>query len=41
MTIIDENKSSKKYEYLEFVEFQEMICRIAIYTFPFEESVEN
>jgi len=41
MTIIDENKNSKKYDFLEFVEFQEMICRVAIYTYPNEESVEN
>ena len=30
MTVIDEFKSMNKYSYLVFVEFLEMLCRIAL-----------
>ena len=29
MTVIDDQVNQKKYQYLEYVEFLEMICRIA------------
>jgi hypothetical protein len=33
MSVIDEFKHEKKYSYLLFVEFQEMICRASIVGF--------
>ena len=30
MTILNEARDAKKYDYLTYVEFQEMLCRIAI-----------
>ena len=33
MTIHDEYKYMEQYQYLIFIEFQEMICRVALKTF--------
>ena len=41
MTIYDEYKDHKKYFYLNFVEFQEMICRIALITYDEQETVDH
>ena len=41
MTIIDENKNMNKYNYLLFVEFLEMLCRLALILFKEHDTVEN
>jgi len=40
MTIINESTQEAKYSYLEFVEFQEMLCRVAILGFDDIYAVE-
>ena len=40
MTIINEDKNMEKYYYLVFVEFQEMICRLAHYAFKDIETIQ-
>lgn len=41
MTIYDEEFNSKKYDYLLFVEFQEMLCRICVVGFDPEVFYES
>lgn len=40
MTIHDEYKHDYKYHYLKFVEFQEMVCRIAMLGFEEQDTVD-
>ena len=43
MTVLDEKNSRerKKYDVLQFVEFLEFICRVALTTFKYQETVET
>lgn len=40
MTVLDEYKNMNKYNYLVFVEFQELICRLALTCFKEYDTVE-
>ena len=40
MTVLDEPKSIRKYDYLYFVEFLEFLCRIAIVGLAIVDTVE-
>jgi len=40
MTVSDEEKNIKKYEYLYYVEFQEMVCRMAFIGFYEQEPIQ-
>ena len=41
MTILDENQNINKYTYLSFVEFLDMLCRIAIICVSSEEPLHQ
>lgn len=40
MTVIDEVKNMKKYDYLSFVEFLDFLCRVAIVAITIVDSIE-
>ena len=40
MTVINESEDLMKYEYLLYVEFLEMICRIALVGIQMEDLIE-
>ena len=40
MTVLYENKSMKKYDFLKFIEFLEMLCRIALQCVPIVDTIE-
>ena len=40
MTVLNEHKNMKKYQYIVFVEFLEMICRIAIICITIQETID-
>ena len=40
MTVMNESKNMDKYHYLVFVEFQEMMCRLAHYAFQDLETID-
>mmetsp|Transcript_28843 Transcript_28843/g.43554 ORF Transcript_28843/g.43554 Transcript_28843/m.43554 type:complete len:123 (+) Transcript_28843:1829-2197(+) len=40
MTVLNENRSMKKYEYLKFIEFLEMLCRISLQCVPIVDTIE-
>jgi len=40
MTVIDEAKNMKKYDYLYFVEFLDFLCRIAIVAITLADALE-
>jgi len=40
MTVLDEDKRMKKYEFLAFVEFLEMLCRLALVGITMQDTVE-
>ena len=40
MTVLDENKNMRKYNYLTFVEFLEMLCRMAILSLDLEDTLD-
>ena len=40
MTVIDEANKSKKYEHLLFVEFLDMLCRMAIVAITMSDLIE-
>ena len=41
MTVLDETDHMKKYEYLTFVEFLEMICRVAMISIVEKDVIET
>ena len=40
MTVLDEHRNLKKYQYLNFVEFLDMVCRIAIVGITVSDTVD-
>ena len=40
MTVLDETKNMAKYQSIEFVEFCEMLCRIAIISIKIPNSID-
>ena len=40
MTIKEEEKNTKKYKFLNYVEFLEMFCRVALACIPMKETIE-
>ena len=41
MTVLNEDKNMKKYDQLDFVEFLEFLCRIAIIAIHKGDSIEH
>ena len=40
MTVLDEHKNMSKYDYLHFIEFCDMLCRIAIAEVNVKDTIE-
>ena len=40
MTVLDEIKNSNKYNYLSFIEFLDMLCRITIVSVTISDTIE-